>query len=257
MVLIKTQFPNQPLSTVREFQTFINSLWEDGINQLEVLWKDCGGDSSKFVNILAENAGIKTSGSSQIRDDDPNVVPSTNIEYSANAVQLTLGDISENVRTGEKISWEVNRDGNSPIMTFMGGMNSGKTHTAFQMLDQIKRQSNATFLIIDVKGDLTEKAKQLGATEIDCMKEHIPLDAFTPLETDENSINLAALSFKDTFVQVPINKLGNIQADNCLEATKNVMKKKQKVTLHDIKEEVDFLYEDEGKKTRYFNFLFK
>jgi DNA sulfur modification protein DndE len=248
MVLIKSQFPNQNLNTVREFQTFVNSLWEQGIYELDSIWDECGGKPNSFVNLLAENVGINTSGTvSDTETISPKVIPE-NITYSANAVALTIGGISENARTGEKISWEINKDGNSPIMTFMGGMNSGKTHTAFQMLNQIKEQSDATFLIIDVKGDLSEKAKNLGATEINCLKEHIPLDAFTPLERDENSLNLAALAFRDTFIQVPTTKMGNIQAINCLDATKLAMKRGGKVTLHDIKKEVDFLYEEDGKK---------
>lgn len=245
-VLIKTKFPQAKLTSVREFQSLVNALWEHGLHELDKVWLDCSRDPRLFVNYLAENAGINTKGDGHIIDGgQPGIEPK--IIYAANRVTLTLGGISENIRTGEKISWDINQDGNSPIMTFMGGMNSGKTHTAFQMLNQIKEQSDATFLIIDVKGDLSDKARELGATEIDCYSEHIPLDAFTPIDKAENAINMAALAFRDTFVQVPTTKMGNIQAVNCLTATRLAMQKAEKVTLHEIKREVDFIYEEEGK----------
>lgn len=246
MVLIKTKFPNAELGTIKDFQNLVNGLWEFGIFELRKLWSESKEDPKKFVTLLAENTGINTGGTM----GDPGFKDEIFVphEHSAKPVSLTLGDISENVRTGDRISWEINKDGNSPIMTFMGGMNSGKTHTAFQILNQIKQQSDATFLIIDVKGDLSDKAKELGATEIDCLKNHIPLDAFTPIERSENALNVAAQSFRDTFVQVPTTKMGTIQASNCLDATLAAMQRNERVTLHDIKREVDFIYEEDKKK---------
>lgn len=247
-VLIKSKFPTANLSSVREFQAFVNSLWEQGIFELDKLWKNCDENPNTFVNRLAENAGINTTGSSS-EHGGLDTTKTTDKKYSTNPVALSLGNLSENVRTGEKISWEINKTGHSPIITFMGSMNSGKTYTAFQMLNQIKDQSDATFLIIDVKGDLSDKAKQLGATEINCSKYPIPLDAFTPIEQNDNAINSAAISFRDTFVQVPTSKMGAVQGKACFTAANHAMRKANPVTLHDIKNEVDAIYEEENKKT--------
>lgn len=247
-VLIKTRFPEADLSTTRGYRILVNNLWETGIMELNQVWESLNGDHKKFITHLAETAGINTSGSASIVSNEPEEKSVTK-EYSSKSVKLTIGGVSENAKTREKIDWEINKDGNSPIMTFMGAMNSGKTHTTFQMLEQIKEQSDATFLIIDVKGDLSEKAQRLGAMEINCIDSPVPLDVFTPVQKSENAVKFAAQSFRDTFVQVPKSNMGQLQRTNCLNAAQQVMSKSETVTLKDIKDEVDDIYSSNNHKT--------
>lgn len=249
-ILLKTAFPDAELSSTRGYQEIVNSLWDAGIKSLNELWRETGENRAEFIKHLAENAGLDTSGNRgpEIKPVDEVVRPPK--IHPADKVAITLGGISQNIKTGEKVTWEVNKDGNAPVLAFMGTMGTGKTETAFQVIEQIKQQSNASFLIFDVKGDLSDSKRQLqtGAKVINCFEEAVPVDAFTPLGKSENQINTAAQEFRDTFVQVPKSNIGPNQQRNCLEAAKLAMRSSSTVTLHSIKRALDDLYEEEDLK---------
>ena len=248
-ILMKTAFPGADLSSTKGYQETVNSLWDTGIKGLNALWKETGENRANFIRHLAENAGLNTSGSSSSHSaSDEEVIKSPKV-HSAGRVSITLGQ-SQNIKTGEKIVWDVNKDGNTPVLAFMGTMGTGKTETAFQVIEQIKQQSDASFLIFDVKGDLSDSKRQnqTGAKVIKCSNEAIPVDAFTPLGKSENQINTAAQEFRDTFIQVPKSTIGANQQRNCLEAAKQAMNSDSLVTLHSIKRALDDLYEEEDQR---------
>ena len=248
-ILIKAAFQDADLATSKGYQQTVNALWDTGIRLLDKLWTQLGENRAEFIKHLAENAGLNTSGQTTAQSTTAQVTAIEKI-YSDKQVSITIGGISENIKTGEKITWEVNKDGNTPVLAFMGTMGTGKTETAFQVIEQIKKQSDASFLVFDIKGDLSDanRQSQTGAQVIKCSKDTIPVDAFTPLDKSENKINTAAQEFRDTFIQVPKSTMGANQQRNCLEAAKLAMRKSSPVTLHKIKQALDDLYEEEDLK---------
>ena len=208
-ILIKAAFQDADLATSKGYQQTVNALWDTGIRLLDKLWTQLGENRAEFIKHLAENAGLNTSGQTTAQSTTAQVTAIEKI-YSDKQVSITIGGISENIKTGEKITWEVNKDGNTPVLAFMGTMGTGKTETAFQVIEQIKKQSDASFLVFDIKGDLSDanRQSQTGAQVIKCSKDTIPVDAFTPLDKSENKINTAAQEFRDTFIQVPKSTMG-------------------------------------------------
>ena len=254
--LIQAAFPEANLSTAKNYESAVSALWENGLYLLDDLWNSVGESRGEFIKRLAGVAGINTSGVMPASESsDAGEVSQqrkkADIGHGANKVSLTIGRISEDVKTGEKVSWELNKDGNSPVLALMGSMGTGKTETAFQMIEQIRDQSNATFLVLDVKGDLStvKRSRQAGATIIDCFDQSIPLDAFTSLNSTDRDIKRAAQDFRDTFVQIPKGGMGPSQQKHCYEAAYRAMKSKgSPITLSSIKGELDNYYEEENLK---------
>ena len=256
VALIQAAFPETKLTTAKSYENAVSALWESGLNHLNDLWRGSGENRAEFIKRLAEMSGVGAVASihSSTSFDDiesQNRKATEAIQDSARKVSLTIGKISQNVKTGEVVSWEPNRDGESPVLALLGSMGKGKTETAFQMIEQIRDQSNATFLIFDVKGDLSNstRTRQTGATIIDCYDKSIPLDAFTPSSTTDKDMKRAALEFRDTFVQIRKEGMGANQLKHCYEAAYRTMKlKKSHVTLQSIRDQLDNYYEEENLK---------
>ena len=254
--LIQTAFPEVNLSTAKNYESAVSALLESGLHKLDDLWNSVGESRSEFIKRLAGVAGINTSGvmSTSETVEAGEFSPQgkeAGISQGTKGVSLTIGKISEDVKTGEKVSWELNKDGNAPVLALMGSMGTGKTETAFQMIEQIKDQSNATFLVFDVKGDLStvKRSRQTGATIIDCSDQSIPLDAFTPLDSADKNLKRAAQDFRDTFIQIPRGGMGPSQQKHCYEAAYRALKSKNTpITLSLIKSELDNYYEEESLK---------
>ena len=256
LALIQAAFPDANLATNKNYENAVSSLWESGLYHLDELWQSTGESRAEFIKRLAEVTGINTSGSMSDPTSTGSVENSphggeSDVGHNLNRVSLTIGKISKDVANGEKVSWEINKDGNAPVLALMGTMGTGKTETAFQMIEQIKTQSKASFLVFDVKGDLStaKRSRQTGATIIDCLDKSIPLDAFTPLDTSEKDIKRAAQEFRDTFVQIPKGGIGPSQQKHCYEAAYRAMKaKKSPITLTSIRSELDCYYDEENLK---------
>ena len=255
--LIQAAFPTENLSTARSYEAAVSALWESGLNHLDDLWNSVGQNRGEFIKQLAEVAGINTSGSmsailsSTDAGTDDSVGKVDGVQYSTGKVSLSIGKVSQDTKSGSKVFWELNRDGNSPVIAFTGSMGKGKTETAFQMIEQIHEQSDATFLVFDVKGDLSKpkRSRQTGATIIDCLENSVPLDVFTPVRATDKDIKLAAQEFRDTFVQIPKGGMGANQHAHCFKAAYNAMKSmKSSVTLASIRAELDKYYEEEDIK---------
>ena len=71
-----------------------------GIRLLDKLWTQLGENRAEFIKHLAENAGLNTSGQTTAQSTTAQVTAIEKI-YSDKQVSITIGGISENIKTGE------------------------------------------------------------------------------------------------------------------------------------------------------------
>ena len=142
-ILIKAAFQDADLATSKGYQQTVNALWDTGIRLLDKLWTQLGENRAEFIKHLAENAGLNTSGQTTAQSTTAQVTAIEKI-YSDKQVSITIGGISENIKTGEKITWEVEQRCVS-CSSFHGTMGTGKTETASKLLSKLKNNQMQVF----------------------------------------------------------------------------------------------------------------
>jgi DNA sulfur modification protein DndE len=129
-----------------EFQGWVRAHWARGMKQLDSLMEEAGSDSGEFWRIIAEGALPTGDRIILLRPDGGGGVPLATVPIS-----VSVGEIGQDVSTGEKIVWPLNAPGGSPHAAFMGGVGSGKTRTAASMLRAIRTLAPVPLVAFDLR----------------------------------------------------------------------------------------------------------
>lgn len=235
----------------KEFVNIVAAHWHRGINILWESWKNCGSDFDRFLVHIMEQAGVNRNGdvfnahiTSQTGEFYPSALP----------INLLLGDPGTNTATSEKVYWRMNGRGVSPHIAIMGTLGTGKTRLANNLLYQIKSTMNECgFVVFDMgKGDLAndkELVMALGATVIKVPSEPVPLDVLYVEDKSNTAILDSARRFRDSFMRANTSRLGGKQSDAVREAGIRALRKQSPITLNDLKDSLEEVYNEKNKKT--------
>lgn len=136
-------------------------------------------------------------------------------------------------------------------MAAMGTLGTGKTRIGMDLLRQLREQSGCAILAFDFKGDLSEHpaiAQALGATVVRPPREPIPLDALRVADGDQQSVDVAALRFRESFVRVCASRPGAKQQSALTEAARRALGRPGPTRLVDMKAALLDLYEESEQK---------
>lgn len=240
--------------TAEKIQDLVKFHWTRGCLLLEKIWKSFEEDKNKdtfneFILYLAEASGLPQVGSEPLLLDGDD-----NSTISAGAISLRLGELGVDVKTNKEVRWHLNGKG-SPHGAFMGATGTGKSRIALNMISQIRQYSNVPMLIFDfAKGDIANNfgfVNHIGATVISCPdKSPVPLDVLHIPVLSKNSINNAAMRFRESFIRIPKNKTGAVQLDDLRDAAKTVFQKDTgPFKIEDIQKELLAIYNQSGKNS--------
>lgn len=232
----------------------VGAHWKRGLGKLDEDWKHANSDVTQFVRRLVDVADlpgtvekapvkVKNTGATQV--------------VAEGEIKVLLGEVGENVASGEKDYWSLNGKGSSPHSAIMGGSGSGKTVMATAMLRNIREQANVPLLAFDFKGDLadfagTNKSTPLGkafdATVIEPPRTPIPLDVLSLQDKDKISIDEAALRFRDSFSRLKGTRLGDRQREYVYQAASQALSLYDPCELKHILSDLHTVYQDNGAK---------
>jgi hypothetical protein len=231
----------------KELQNQVILHWHRGAHLLKDAWIDSGQNLEAFVSNLAELAGFTGEGNLPSGGADAVLSPSLTGE-----VVLPVGEIATDTKTGDPVLFPLNAAGGSPHMAIMGGVGSGKTRTAVQMLASLRKNGEIPLLAFDFKGDLSERLSgSFGATVVNPPQSAIPLDVLHLAQTDDNSIKAAAARIRDSIASVKSKKPSGIQSEALREAVTATLRKAAQgaeITLADVAEALDAEYEERDRK---------
>ncbi|MDD9810507.1 MAG: DUF87 domain-containing protein, partial [Gammaproteobacteria bacterium] len=232
----------------------VSGHWKRGIKLLDSEWQRSEQDMTKFVRRLVDAAEIPhnlpaADGGRLIGMETGNTGGLT-----SGQITVPVGEISEEIATKEKVQWDLNGAGGSPHSAIMGGVGSGKTRTAVDMLSSIHKQAPEVPLIaFDFKGDLsggdnTYKLDQLfDARVASPPREAVPLDVLALYATDQVGVANAASRFRDAFSNLKGGRLGDRQRAAVYEAVERALAESPcelQTVLHHLAE----VYEERGMK---------
>ncbi|MDE0472281.1 MAG: DndE family protein, partial [Ekhidna sp.] len=169
----------------RELQSLVSRHWHRGAFLLKKDWEDSGEKMENFVARLTELASFSGEGGK------PHDLDTDNLKFVFKGeVKIPIGEVSIDTYTKKEIKFSVNGAGGSPHMAIMGGVGSGKTRTAVNMLHSIREQNNELpFLAFDFKKDLIDPfTNTFGATLISPPHNPVPLDVLHVFSDDETLI---------------------------------------------------------------------
>lgn len=134
----------------------------------------------------------------------------------------------------------------------MGQAGSGKTRTMLRLLTQIRKQTSAPILLLDLgKGELaenTELALNLDAQVLRIPQDPIPLDMFHGSSFSENEVSDAVLGFRDSLTNVMQSRPGAIQLEHIREALKPLFANNKRISLENIRDALRSHYEENSLK---------
>jgi DNA helicase HerA-like ATPase len=134
----------------------------------------------------------------------------------------------------------------------MGGTGSGKTRLARSLLGQIRKQTKVPCVIFDFKGDLAgnqEFVSEVGATVVDSPDNPVLLDVLHI--PDKSQIANSAVRFRDSFVRIPKNRPGAVQADELRDAAKSAFQRYRPgrpIEISAVRDELLALYAPTSRK---------
>jgi hypothetical protein len=228
----------------RELQQLVAAHWRRGAELLAQDWEEVQGSLPRFVERLAELAALPAVGEHRI--DVP-----TEDEPLTGEVVLPVGEIAEDVETGEPVAFVVNAPGGSPHMAMMGGVGSGKTRTAVHMLKRLSLIGRVPLLAFDFKGDLAGHYgldAVFDAAILTPPRTPLPLDVLAVPEPDDTRIKEAAGRIRESIARVKMSKLGGVQADALRDSVVQVLRTKHPGTLPDIGRALGAEYQRRGRK---------
>ncbi len=231
----------------RELQNLVSLHWHRGAFLLKKDWEDSDKQMEKFVTRLTELASF-TGDEGKHHDLD-----SDNLNFIKGEVRIPIGEVSLDTHTKNEIKFSVNGAGGSPHMAIMGGVGSGKTRTAVNMLYSIREQSNELpFLAFDFKKDLIDPFTQsFGATLISPPHNPVPLDVLHVFSDDDTIIKTTSARIRDSIIAVKSSKPSGVQSEALREAITSVLRNRidgASVTLSDIAKALEMEYEERGRK---------
>lgn len=241
-----TQRAGEPEMSKRAFQDLVTTHWKRGAELLQQDWEHSGQDMARFVARLAELASFP---------DDPQHdgggAGTRTPQNLTDEVHLSVGEVAQDVRTGESVVFALNSAGGSPHMAIMGAVGSGKTRTAVNMLKALREVGGVPLLAFDFKGDLAEGLGDAYAADIIRPPEgSIPLDVLHVASTDDTTIKTAAARIRDSIASVKSRRPSGIQSEALREAITTTLRARSKgaVTLRDVAQALENEYEERERK---------
>lgn len=242
-----TQRAGEAEMSKRAFQALVTVHWKRGAELLQHDWEHSGQDMARFVAKLAELASFP---------DDPEndggraaTSPSPTL---TSEVRLSVGEVAQDVRTGESVVFALNSAGGSPHMAIMGAVGSGKTRTAVSMLKALREVGGVPLLAFDFKGDLAEGLSDAYAADIIRPPTNsIPLDVLHVPSADDTAIKTAAARIRDSIASVKSRRPSGVQSDALREAITTTLRARSKsgaITLRDIAQALENEYEERERK---------
>ena len=231
----------------RSFRALVAAHWKRGAELLVNDWEYSNGSMMHFVARLAELADFTYS---TVRVDHP-VGISDSSPPIASEVRLVVGEVGDDLGSGETVEFALNSAGGSPHMAIMGGVGSGKTRTAVHMLKALRRLGNLPILAFDFKGDLFESlCNDYNAEVLRPPEQSIPLDVLHVGSTEDTLVKTAAARIRDSIASVKSKRPTGIQSEALREAIASTLRTKatnRSITLRDVAQELVREYEDRGR----------
>ena len=234
--------------SLREIQDLVRLHWHRGAMLLSSEWKDVGGDFDRFLLQLASRAGIREGGGLGAGDSEDEVTGRT-----ATPIVLRLGEVGTDIHTHQPVTWVMNSSGYAPHMAIMGKAGSGKTRMGMDLIRQVRRQTGAPVLLLDMaKGDLATNEfliHELGATVLRAPRDPIPLDVLHVPEQTETEARTAAFRFRDSFKTVMESRPGGKQLDALREsAYRTFLSGKPPIRIADVRDRLKEVYAELKQK---------
>lgn len=236
------EHPQRDVS-LSDLQDIVRRHWHRGVELLLSDWREAGDEYRAFIEILVmRRATLPEQVSEAVPPDDQDTVPTA--RGPARPLWLTLGTATDDQKP---FRWLINGVGYSPHMAIMGQAGSGKTRTMLAALRQIREQTGAPVVLLDLgKGDLAEDgalARDLAATVLRVPDDPVPLDMFYGSRRSESSASDVVLGFRDSFGRVMQSKPGAKQLDHFREALKPLFAQTAAITLDQVREHLRRYYE--------------
>lgn len=237
--------------TLPTLQDLVKRHWNRGVSLLMEDWAEAGEDYNRFVDVLVrrranlpETGGVNpitaTSGDGVWESAGRDPIP-------------VLVDLGREVDTNEPFRWTVNGVGYSPHVAVMGQAGSGKTRTMLEMLVQVRKQSGAPIILMDLgKGDLANQhgfIAAIGARVLHVPEEPIPLDMFHGSDDSDLTASDAIMGFRDSFAKVMQSKAGAVQLETMKDALRPLFTRRKNIALEDIGLALRDFYDDRKLKT--------
>lgn len=230
----------------------VGAHWKRGLKDLDKEWGLANEDVAQFVKCLVKDVELP---SPNIKPPSPISQLSSGVSFNGK-IEIPVGEISEDLENKERVTWGLNISGGSPHCAIMGGVGSGKTRTAVEMLSAIREIVQVPLLAFDFKGDLgTDDSgggyhidEFFGAEVLEPPRTPIPLDAFSLASRDEIDVVEAASRFRESLSRLKGARLGDRQRTMVHDAASRALKKESKCELSHIRDELRDIYESNDLK---------
>ena len=236
--------------TLSTLQDLVKRHWSRGISLLMDDWAEAEEDYNRFIDILIRR-----------RADIPLSSPLSSMAAAGNNTCQTvdnpptpiLVDLGKVVDSKEPFRWKVNGVGYSPHVAVMGQAGSGKTRTMLELVKQVKKQSGAPVILLDLgKGDLANRhdfIEAIGARVLCVPEDPVPLDMFFGSDETELTTSDAIMGFRDSFSKVMQSKAGAVQLETMKDALRPLFSERKKISLDNIAQSFRDYYDDRKLKT--------
>lgn len=239
----------QSLSTL---QDLVKRHWNRGIALLSEDWEEAGEDYNRFVDVLVRRrANLPDVGG--VSPISPPAVSSHTWPLAENNPVPVVVDLGGLLDSTEPFRWTVNGVGYSPHVAVMGQAGSGKTRTMLDLLMQVRKQTGAPVILLDLgKGDLANRhdfIRAIGARVVKVPEEPIPLDMFFGSDESEAATSDAIMGFRDSFTKVMQSKAGAVQQETLKDALRPLFLQRKQISLDDVSQTLRDFYQDRALKT--------
>lgn len=236
-------------STVERIQDLVRRHWARGALLLDKEWSQCEEDHDKFVLRLGALAGLPQRGPSP----PPGPFGPPAYEPTARPIRLTLGPVSMDADTGERVTFPLNAPGMSPHVALLGSLGTGKSRAAIHMLRELHAQSGGCpVLVFDMKGDLCkspELVTGISASVLSPPSTPIPLDVLFTADSEDQTLVDAEFRFRESFARIPEGgRLGEVQKASVGEAVRLALRGQQPVKLDNVQARLKELYAKNKRK---------
>jgi len=233
-------------------QDLVRRHWSRGIALLSGDWEEAGEDYNRFVDVLVR----RRANLPDVGGVSPTSLPATpgqeRVLPGSDPAPVVV-DLGTLVDSSERFRWTVNGVGYAPHVAVMGQAGSGKTRTMLEMLVQVRKQTGAPVILLDLgKGDLANRhdfIRAIGARVIRVPEESIPLDMFFGSNQSESAASDAIMGFRDSFTKVMQSKAGAVQQETIKDALRPLFLQRSQISLEDISTTLRDFYQDRAIKT--------
>jgi DNA sulfur modification protein DndE len=233
-------------------QDLVKRHWNRGIALLYEDWEEASEDYNKFVDMLVRRrANLPETGG--VSPTMPVDVLGTHWDEPSRGPVPVIVDLGQTMDGDEPFRWTVNGVGYSPHVAVMGQAGSGKTRTMLDMIIQVRKQSGAPVILLDLgKGDLANRhdfIKAIGARVVRVPDEPIPLDMFFGSDESDLTASDAIMGFRDSFAKVMQSKAGAVQLEAMKDALRPLFSMRKQISLEDVGQALRDFYQDRGLRT--------